>query len=571
MALPQPGTAWPPIEWAPAFDQYRMNDALYSGDVTELANIFAGSGPAGGTRGDSDAAHYNTVRTATRKRQGMIAGLIDSVRSWFWGTRSPANAQRTRLHSPLAGNLATLSADILMSEPPAFRFVDGDGETMKGDGQDRLDDLMNGPAIRAALVEAAEYCAGLSAVALTVQWNPDKVDRPWIGVVGCDAVVPEWDGGVLSAVTLWTVYPDLDDVGLSRANYYHLERHESGLIVHALYKGTDASIGVQVPITDLPALEYLTTIPGGRVGENGLTIELPTGTEYLTATWWRNLPTRRFRRHGILNRAGRADWEGVEHYLDQIDMTWSAWMRDIKLARARLIVGDDLLDDAGGHPSFDDDAEILKGLNFAPLNPEDPPIVAQQFEIRAEDHARTILGLTKEVLQHAGYSLASYGEYGDVQKTATEVSDRKTATERTRDKKALYFVQAVSPLVHALLDIDRIHHGAPGIPADGTLTITFPEQSQIDPEVQGRVFVSLRSAMVASTKTLVAMLHPDWDKDMIDDEVDLIMQENPLGQEVDAAIEGREGDGPPEVDEDGNPIEPEPADADADQTEAVPA
>ena len=36
MALPAQGQAWPPAEWAPAFGQYRLNDALYSGDVDGL-------------------------------------------------------------------------------------------------------------------------------------------------------------------------------------------------------------------------------------------------------------------------------------------------------------------------------------------------------------------------------------------------------------------------------------------------------------------------------------------------------------------------------------------------------
>lgn len=544
MALPAQGEAWPPKEWAPAFGQYRLNDALYTGDVDDLHEMFTGADGGGGyARGDSDAYHYNKGNGNT----GLVRRMIDTFRSWFWSSSSKAGQTVTRLHSPLAGNLATLSADVLLSEPPSIRFIGADGEPMKGKEADRLDDLVGDPATRATLQQAAEYCAGLSAVALTVNWNNAVTEKPWLQVVGCDAVIPEWEDGQLSAVNLWTMHPITNAGGFATGAYYHVERHEKGRIVHALYLGTLESIGNMVPISDLPATARIGLIPGSLA--EGLTVVLPTGTDKLTATFWINLPTRKLRKDAALARIGRADTEGVEHFIDQVDMVWSSWMRDIKLARARIIVSSSLLDQgANGAPQFDDDAEIIKSLNFTPTGPDDPPLTMQQFAIRANEHAASILELTKEVLNHCGYSLASYGEYGDVQKTATEVTDRKNATERTRDKKALYFLQAVTPLLEAYLDIDRIQYGQPGMPATAVLDITFPEISQIDPEAQARTFSAYRTAMVASTKTMVAALHPDWDSDQIDTEVKDILKENAvaLGEEVDPAIAGRDGVAPGE-------------------------
>lgn len=573
MALPLEGQHWPPVEWAPAFEQYTLNDALYTGAVDTLHTMFAGAGPGAGgqSRGDADAMHYNTGQgRGTAKRRGFVA-LVDSIRTWFWGRQQKAGQSRAFLHSPMAGNLASLSADVLMAEPPRFRFVDADGETVRGEQQDRLEEIIYAPGTRATLIQAAEYCAGLSAVALTVHWDPDRTDRPWLGLVACDAVIPEWEGGVLSAVNLWTTHAKLNDAGQEEATYYHVERHEAGQIVHALYLGGDGKLTRIVPLESVAELEYLASIPGAIAGPYPGTIALPTGIESLTATWWRNLPTRRFRKDATLSRIGRADCEGVEHWLDQIDMVWSSWMRDIKLARARLIVGSQMLD-AGGSiqaPTFDDDAEILRALDFAATNPDDPPLEAHQFAIRAEEHARTILELTKEVLNHAGYSLASYGEHGDVQKTATEVVDRTTATERTRDKKALYFTDAFEPLLRALLEIDAAHYpDGKGLPADAKLEIEFPEQSQIDPEAQARTFQFLRSAMAASTKTLVTMLHDDWTREQIDEEVDAILEENNLGPEADPAMLGRDGEPIDPNDPDAAPGEEEPPPADEQEEEA---
>lgn len=550
MPLPIAGQAWPPAEWAPVFDQYRLNAALYSGDVEDLHNIFVGSGPSGSaTRGDAGTYHYNS----STRRRGGIMGLIDSIRSWFWGSPNPAGQSRSRLHSPLAGNLATLSADTLMAEPPAFRFIDATGNPLRDNpAQARLDDLMNADATRATLMQAAEYTAGLSAVALTVGWNdndPDPNAKPWLSVVACDGVVPAWVGEQLVSVTLWTTHPNLDSAGASTGVYYHLEVHEPGTITHALYLGTDDALGSLRPLTELPATAHIPAIPGSQLGpdEHGFSIVLPTGIDRITAAWWRNLPTKRFRKHGLMARLGRADTEGVEHFLDQVDMSWSSWMRDIKLARARLIISDAALD--GGTidaPTFDDDAEILRALPFAVTNPDDPPLSAHQFEIRAAEHEASILALTKEILNHAGYSLASYGEYGDVQKTATEVTDRTTATERTRTKKALYFKHAAVPIILALLEIDRVHYHGPGMPANTTLDIRFSKRSAVDPKTLAQTIAFLRAADAATTKTLVTMLHEEWDADEIDKEVKGIMAEKDaaMEKELDGAIAMRQAKPP---------------------------
>lgn len=550
MPLPIAGTTWPPPEWEPVFEQYELNSALYEGDVTGLHTIFVGAGPAGSAvRGDGSEYHYNT----TQRRRTGIRGLIDSIRSWFWGSPNPAGQARSRLHSPLAGNLATLSADTLMADPPAYRFIGADGNPLRDNpAQTRLDDLLNDDQTRATLMQAAEYAAGLSAVALTVGWNTDALAtdpdaKPWINAIACDGVVPAWVGEQLVSVTLWTTHPNLDAAGAATGVYYHLEVHEVGQITHALYLGTETSLGSIVPLDRIPATAHIPLIPGGVVGtdEQGFTVILPTGIDRLTAAWWRNLPTRRFRRYGVMARCGRADTEGVEHFLDQVDMAWSSWMRDIKLARARLIVSDAALD--GGTidaPTFDDDAEILRALPFAAVNPDDPPLEAHQFAIRAAEHEASILALTKEILNHAGYSLSSYGEYGDVQKTATEVTDRTSATERTRTKKALYYRQAAVPLILALLEIDRVHYRQPGMPANVTLDIRFSTQESIDPKTLAQTLTFLRAANVASTKTLVTMLHPEWDADEIDDEVDAIMEEKDaaMQQELDAGLALRDAD-----------------------------
>lgn len=552
MPIPQSGSAWPPSEWAPAFAQYDANDAWYSGDVDRLFAIYSGSSGAS-SRGDDPNMHYHKPTSA----RNPVRRIVDQIRTWWNGSPRPADERRTHLHAPLAGNLATLSADVLFSEPPAFRLMQK-GKPVKGQLQDRLDDLMNAPATRATFAQAGEYAAGLSAVAITVNWDAENTDRPWLGVVACDAVVPEWEGGRLSAVTLWTTHPQVNAAGVLERTLWHMERHEVGQIIHALYAGKVDSLGDLVPLDTIPATAHLVNIPGSTLGApendpNGLAVVLPTGIDRLTAAWWRNLPTRQFRKHGVLSNCGRSDFEGVEHYLDQVDFVWSSWMRDIKLARARLVVPETMLDATSTGPAWDDDREVFAALNMTGL-PEDQAITAQQFAIRADEHNATLLALTKEVLQHAGYSLASYGEHGDVQKTATEVADRTSATERTRDKKALYFADAIAPLVLALLDIDAAQYGGTAVPDAVAVDIRFPELSQMDPEKEARVFQYLRAAQIASTETLVRERNPDADDDWIREEVAAVVAEYGLGAEVDPGLVDRvddeDGDNPDAPDDD---------------------
>lgn len=565
MGLPAENKPFPPTEWAPAFAQYGVNDAWYTGDVDALLRIYNQGSGSGSSRGDSDAAHFNTGNGSVASG---IRRIVDNVRDWFSGSSPREGQRRARMHSPLAGNLATLSADVLVSEPPTVRLITK-GESVEGEAQERLDLIANSPDMRENLILAAEYAAGLSGVVLTANWDIAE-DHPYLGVIACDGAIPEWQGRRQTAVTMWTQYPLTDAAGVSRAIMTHVERHEPGRIIHALYKsvttsGTGKGIGVMVPLGDLDATAHIAMVPGATAyDEAPLAIVLPTGIDRITAQYWRNLPTRQFRRSGNLSRIGRSDFEGVEHFLDQVDMVWSSWMRDIKIARGRLIVPDQYLDDDfQSGPSFDDDAEVIKALNFADTDGANS-ISATQFAIRADEHARTILELTKEVLQHAGYSLSSYGEYGGEGKTATEVVDRSTATERTRDKKALYMVRAFVPILEALLDLDRVHFAGVGIPVDSVVDVQFTELSQVDPEKEARVFQFLRSAMVASTETMVRERNPDWDDKRVQLEVEAIVRENNLLPDLDPGTFGRseppaDPDDDLDLDADPDDVDPDPA------------
>lgn len=555
--FPQSGDRFPPEQWAPAFDVFATNRAWYSGTQQELAAIYA-HGVAGASRGDADWTHVHTG-DGTLRRGGLRGFLSRFFNGAVVGIAQGEN--RTRVHAPIAANLATLSADTLLAEFPRVRLtMTPDPNTPAGEpapeaparAAQALDDILNAAETQAVVLEAAEFVAGVGAVALTAHWEAGPGNLPTLAASVCDAVVPEWQGGRLVAANLFTTYPIVSN-GVTVRTFVHVERHELGRVVHGLFPLTEAgTLAPPVPFDALASLEYLARIPGSLPGPLDNTIALPSGIDRLTVAWWRNRPTRQFARDGYLRNLGRADHEGAEQWLDAIDLVWSSWLRDVKTARARLVVPESFLEVGipGSGGTFDEDREVFQSLAFTDLG-DGQQIQAHQFAIRAKEHAETLHALVQEVTQFAGYSLSSYGDYGNrTAATATEVVDRTTMTERTRDRKARNLTAAIEQLAPALLELHRVHNAGPGYPAGARVEVEFADLSSVDPEKEARTFGFWRSAMAVSTLTLVQTLHPDWDATTIAAEVERIQRENGLAIDLDPARVGRVDPSDDEPDDD---------------------
>jgi hypothetical protein len=65
-----------------------------------------------------------------------------------------------------------------------------------------------------------------------------------------------------------------------------------------------------------------------------------------------------------------------------------------------------------------------------------------------------------------------------------------------------------------------------GQQVDDLPEIKFQETTQKDPLDLAQTANQLRSAMAASTETLVRMQHPNWDRDTVNEEVERIHAEN---------------------------------------------
>ncbi|MER7801242.1 phage portal protein [Streptomyces parvulus] len=488
MPLPTGNIPWPPPHLKPALDAMHTWDTWWSGDPDRLEDLYGG-----GTTGGIDP-----------KPAQFSGGVRGRFARWWWGTPTGEGERRTKVHVPLAGDLCAGSADLLFSEPPKF--------TVEGDPTTKRLDLLTDDGMLATLQTGAEVGSALGSVYLRPVYDKQLADRPWLDAVHADRAVPEFAWGRLAAVTFWRVVHEEDG-----QVWRHLERHERGRILHGLYQGTKGKLGRAVPLQDHPATEGL----AGTVNDESF---VETGYDKLDVSHVPNQLSRRWRANAALKDLGRSDLDGVETLMDQLDETYSSWMRDIRLGKGRIVVPDTYLQSAGPGrgASWNPDREAYAGVNVL-RSGDGMALTVAQFAIRVQEHRDTAEDLVNQILRSAGYSGQTFGLGGDVAVTATEVVSKERRSMTTRGRKILRWRPALAHAVEALLAVDREVFGGSITPQRPN--VEFEDSVQEDPLQLANTVDVLRRAQAASTDTLVRMAHPEWDDTQVQVEVGRIQQE----------------------------------------------
>lgn len=475
---------WPPVppEVSRATAEW---DAWYSGSRNKLAATYAGQ----------------------QVRPGQLyGGLVGSVSRMLWG-RPPTGEHDNRLHLPLAADIAAASSDLLFGEELPVDWG-------KDPGAERMEVILDGLGWQSLLSEAGELCSALGGVFLRAGWDTDVADHPLATVVAADGAVPTFSFGLLREVTFWTAY----DKGGTL--YRHTETHRPGEIIHQLWKGSGDKLGKLVPLTEVPEVAGLAEVltDGDRI---------LTGTDLLTAVYVPNIrPVPMWRRINSAAYLGRSDFgsEGVIGLMDAVDEAWTSWMRDVRHGRSRILAASSILRSEGPGKGawLDLDAEVYEEVRM-PLGDDptlDKLLKAQQFNIRVEEHSRTIRELTLAVVNGCGYSGSTFGLDTEVAKTATEVGAVRGRTRDTREKKTRYWTPPLERFLMTLAELDRSIFSGPGLREEPR--VEFPTFASPTLMELGQTAQALRAAEAASTKTLVQLVHPDWDGDQVAEEVTLI-------------------------------------------------
>ncbi|WP_237532540.1 hypothetical protein [Streptomyces sp. SID8352] len=467
--------------------------AWYSGNTDHLAAVYGG--PAN-YRSNAVARQFFEVD------QRRAAGG-EELRM-FWGQAAAPGQQAAKLHIPLAGDVAEMSANLLWSDVPTVSVdVDSSDLAKSTTAQIRryLDDRGH-----AKMREASEMAAGLSNVYLRVVWDTKLRPRPWTDVIAAEAVVPTWRWGELAEAIVWRELAPLTN---ESKVWRLLEFHTPGAIEYGLYEGRVGVLGIRA---DSLAEHPDTADLGKRTDGQG---RQATGIDRLLITHLPNvLPNRQW--DGVPDTAplGRSDYAGIEPMMDALDEAWTSWMRDLRLGKSRVVVPQSMLDTDGPGTvgSFNLDKELLVGLNLLGDESMKDSITDLQFKIRVEEHERTCKALRAQILASAGYSGQSFGDEGRVAVTATEVAARKELSLSTRGLKILYQRPALLAHLTVKMMVDVRHCGAKGVDPAAELTASWPQAVQPDQEATARTLQLLDSAEAISTYMKVKLRSPELEE-----------------------------------------------------------
>ncbi|MFJ6578379.1 capsid protein [Streptomyces sp. NPDC091368] len=495
MPLPEKDTPWPPINPVIRRD---MEDwaAWLSANPDRLAYQYR-------NRSTRTYATGQTGQVQNRPSQ-YRGGLIGTVARWFWGEPIPLGEKRANLHLPLARDIARTSSDLLYSEPPTLKVKNTATQA-------HLEELMDA-SLKRTLIAAGETGSALGGAYLRIVWDDSISDRPWITRVDADGAAPEFaHGDRLRAVTFWTV---LEEDGQRVVR--HLERHEPGLVLHGVYEGTVDRLGKARALTDFPATA---TLLPTRVLPRGMEKRLLAAyiPNTMDAPDWKGVPGAA----GL----GTSDIQGQETFLSAIDETYTSLMRDVRLARSRILVPAGYLDSNGpGAGVAWQDREVFAALNIPPTG--DHAITLNQFVIRTEQHLAIVNDLVARVVRNAGYSGSTFGDDSSgAAVTATEIKARAARSMSTRGRKSELSVPEIAELTETLLMLEASDLFRLDVVPERP-DVVFQDSVQDDIKTLAETAALIRQAEAGSTEVLVALLHPDWDAGDQQAEVRRIQQES---------------------------------------------
>ena len=541
MSLPKPNTAWPPPVLQKVTERTNESHVWWEGDIVKLNEFYS--------------AEQGAQRTSSRNR------LRDAYDA-FWGKPPTTTTQPIkRRHAPVAGVISKLSAKELFNEPPRFLAPTGSEKKqakITSPLQKRTDEIFNKPQFHSKLMGGGETCAALGNSYQRVVWDPAIADNAFLDFVDADCAIPEFRWGQLIGINFWSELESDDP----RVVWRHFERHEPGYIVHAVYMGTPTSVGRMMALVDH---EDTADIVVDGTDDRGSFTE--TGVKELTAAYVPNVtPNPEWRSDPRLKDLGRADIStDAIPVLHDIDRVYSSLMKDFRIGTGRVYASENVLTSMGRGKGMglSEDQEVFTQVGSAMGKDGSMESIFQFFqpEIRVLAHDQGGEILLRKILMKTGYSPVSLGLSDEVAQTATEASGKKKATIDTTTAKARHWGAALGPLATTLLRVDAIKFPGKGVAPTEDLDIEWPKFARESDEAKSRTVQGWSAAGAASTRSMVAYIHDDWDDEQIDEEVALIDKAAELA--VPDFGGGFGGDNPPLPNEkpadDAKPVEDKPA------------
>lgn len=417
-----------------------------------------------------------------------------------------------RIHVPLAADISATSADLLFGEEPRLTCYDEETEDAGSDKQKRLDFMISENDLFSKLSEGAESSAALGEVCFKIKWDLESLLCPSLAIVQADSCLPEYRFGVLKCIHFFTTLKTL----ASGTMYRLYERYERGRILSAVYKGDGSAIGNPEPETALLEL--------------GLISDMITPIDEMLAVHVPNMkPNRMFRD----NERGRSDLEGLRSMMDALDEAYSSWLRDIRLAKSRIIVPaeylrrkpSDMFTEGSYKYEFDEDVETLVALDID-TERAGTGITPSQFEIRSDEHLKICETLISSIVSMAGYAPQTFGinVEGNAQ-SGTALHIREKKSYNTRGKKEHYWRRPLEQLLSSLIRLDAMLYPGNKTDTNDSVKIVFSDTMSNDLPSMATSIEMLHRAAAISTEAKVNMIHPDWTGKQLAEEIDRVKTE----------------------------------------------
>ena len=495
MSILPPGSEWPPQHYKPALDQVRHDAAVLSGDLAVQNDLYAEKQPKPYT----SRFQYN-------------GGLFGSIARGALGTPRPNNSTpAVTQFDTLPFDLATLSADVLVGEPPRFTVHPEDETNEQAVAE--LAYFTGTDTFAADLHQAFRSCAGLGWVYGRVVWDANIDPHPWIEWIDADQGMPEFTNGRLTAIIFWETYKTNNHV------YRLLTRHTAGRIDYALYEGSEHGLGRVVPFTDCEETAYLADVVDA---DSGIT----TGATRPTAVLIPNLDrSPKWRTDPYLRYLGMSDVVKGGEVWHSLNMLWTDLMHEVDSAKAKLIVPEHYLRSNG--PGRGMSYEWWRDVYTKPQSAsadEAETIDRVQFDMRVQEYMDAIENTRMRAISSAGWSNITFGlENASAQMTATEIRARSTRTLHTHKAKSRFVRAGLGELLTAWLEMDaELNNYAP---PTRMVDVSVAEPVQATELDEATTVQTLRTAGVASTRYAVTRLHPEWTDEQINEELAELQRE----------------------------------------------
>lgn len=466
---------WPPIGWL--WQEYDRAAAWYSGDEQRLKSV-------------------SSAQNCDR----------------FWAT-----TENIKVHVPIASDISALSAGMIFADSPVFTCED---EKV----QERFDDISERNMFYSVMLQAAELASAYGGVFL--KWSWDKADGyPRISAVPADAGIPQWVGGNITKITLYTIVRHSDDGKIWRLEETYTE---DGHIRSRLFCGSENDIGTEHGLNEIEETR-------------GIKPDANSGTETMLAFYIPNILPNRDHPH---LRFGRSDYAGLYGLFDQLDEAYSAIQRETRMTKTTVIVPAEYLRKRDaifsrenqfckeGQWVFSNDTGAFTALDID-SDRTSSPITVINPEIRAESRIAICNDLIKRILMQAGYAPQSSGIDVDGRAesgTALNVRERKSI--RTTETKKTFWWHALIEIVRAGLRLDAKVFQT-GINAEADFSIELPTNAQPDISQLAEIVEQLERAGAASVEYKVDLLHPDWSEEQRAEEVERIKSANSAEAQAD--------------------------------------